>query len=64
MHSICSRGMVNKEVVEARSNHKKSYLWIFRNPVCSYPTGSNQIENDRVCAPPGLVWEKGRKGVV
>ena len=56
--------MVNKEVVEARSNHKKSYLWIFRNPVCSYPTGSNQIENDRVCVPPGLVWEKGRKGVV
>ena len=41
---ICSRRLVYSEVVEARSNYKKSYLWWFRNSACVDSTRSNWIE--------------------
>ena len=51
-----------REVVQCRSNYKKSYLWWFRNPARDDWTGSNQIEKGRVCVPLDLVWRKGEKG--
>ena len=52
----------DREVVEPRSNYKKSYLWWFRNIACGDPTGRNGIEKDRVRVDPGLDWGKGEKG--
>ena len=61
-HGICNSRLVYREVVEAQSGYKKSYLWQFRNIACGDSTGINQIEKDKVCIPPGLVWEKeGRR---
>ena len=50
--------------IAAQSNYKKSYLRWFRNPACGDSAGSNRIEKGRVGVPPGLVWGKGRGGVV
>ena len=52
------------EVVEARSNDKKSYLWWFRNPACGDSTESNRIEKDWIGVRPGLVWGNGGGRVV
>ena len=35
-----------KEVVEVRSNYKKSYFSWFENPACGDSAGMNQIEKD------------------
>ena len=64
MHWIWSRGLAYSEVVETRSNYKKSYLWWFRNPACDDSTRSNQIEKYQVVVPPRLVWKKGDGEVV
>ena len=61
MHGICSRRLGYKEVVEARSNYKKSYLWSFGNPACGDSTGSDRIENDQGCASPRLALGKAEK---
>ena len=55
VHGVCSCRMVYREIVERRSDYKKSYLWRFRNPARGDSTGSNRIEKDRVRLPPGLV---------
>ena len=55
VYGICSRRLVHSEVVEARSNYKKFYLWWFKNLVCGDSSGSNQIEKEWVGVPPGLV---------
>ena len=52
VHGVCSCRMVYREIVERRSDYKKSYLWRFRNPAFGDSTGSNRIEKDRVCLPP------------
>ena len=41
---ICSSRPLYSEVVEARSNSKKSYFWWFRNRACGDSIGSNFIE--------------------
>ena len=38
---------VYKEVVEARSNYKKSYFWLFGNPTCGDSTGGDRTEKDQ-----------------
>ena len=55
VHGVCGCRMVYREIVEGRSDYKKSYLWRFRNPACGDSTGSKLIEKDRVRLPPGLV---------
>ena len=55
MYGICCRS----EVVEARSNYKKSYLRGFRNAACGDSTGSNRIEKDWIRVPLALAWGKG-----
>ena len=47
VHRIRSRRLLYKEVVEVRSNYKKSYFWWFGNPTCGDSTGSKQIEKDQ-----------------
>ena len=59
VYGICSHRLVCSELVVARSNYKKSYLRIFRNPPCGDSTESSRVEKDRVGVPPGLVWGKG-----
>ena len=51
LHGIRSLRLMYKKVVEARSNYKKSYFWLFGNPNCGDSTGSDGIEKDqgRVC---------------
>ena len=44
---IRGRRLVYKEVAEALSNYKKSYLWRFGNIACGDSTGSNCIEKDK-----------------
>ena len=46
LHGICSYRLVYKEVVEAQSNYKNSYLWSFGNFTCGDSTGSNLIKKD------------------
>ena len=41
---ILSHRLLYKEVVEVRSNNKKSYFWWFGDPACGNLTGSNQTE--------------------
>ena len=55
VHGIRSRRLVYKEVVQARSNYKKSYFLLFGNPVCGDSTGSNRIEKDQGRVSPRLV---------
>ena len=63
MHGICNRRLVHKEVVEAISDYKKSYLWRCRNIAYRDSTGSSRIEKNRVRVPPRLVWGgRGDKG--
>ena len=62
VYGICSRRLLYSEVVEVRSNYKKSYLWGFRNPACGDSTGSNVIEKDRVGVPTRLAWGKWEGG--
>ena len=65
VYGICSRRLVYSEIVETKSNYKKSYLWWFSILACGDSTGSDRIEKDRVGVPPGLVWRKGTKdGVI
>ena len=59
MHGICNHSLVNREVVEARLNYKKSYLCQFRNPDS---TGSFWIEKYQVHVPTRLAWGKGGEG--
>ena len=61
MHRICGCRVVCREVLEAQSNYKQSYLRWFRNVAFGDSTGSNQIEKEHVCVPPGLVWGKGEE---
>ena len=48
VHGIGNLKLVYKEVVEVRSNYKKSYFWWFGNPTCGGSAGRNQIEKDIV----------------
>ena len=43
VHVVRSSRLVHKEVVEVRSNYKRSYFWRFGNPARGDSTGSNQI---------------------
>ena len=61
LHGIRSRRLVYKEVVEARPNYKKSYLWWFGNPAYGDSTESKRIEKDEDRVSPRLVWGKGEK---
>ena len=47
-HGIGSKKLVYKEVVEVRSNNKKSWFWRFGNPTCGDLSGSNRIEKDKI----------------
>ena len=47
------------EVVEGRSNYKKSYLLWFRNPTSDYSTKSDQIEKNQVGVPAWILSGKG-----
>ena len=47
VHGIGSRKLVYKEVVEVRSNYKKSYFLGFGNPTCGDSSGSNSTEKDQ-----------------
>ena len=58
VHGIYGHRLVHREVVEAGSNYKRSYLWRFRNPACGDSTGSNRVEKDLVRVPPGHLWAK------
>ena len=58
VYGICSRRLVYSEVVQTRSNYKKSYLWRFRNPACDGLIGSDRIEIERVGVPPEIDWGK------
>ena len=58
VYRICCRS----EVVEVRSNYKKSYSCSFRNSACGDSIGSNWIEKDWVGVRPGLVWRNGEEG--
>ena len=62
VHGNGSRRMLYKEVVEVRSNYKKSYLWWFGNPACGDWAGSNQIEKDKVLYLLDLFQGMGKKG--
>ena len=64
VHGIRSRRLVSKEVVEARSNYKKSYVWWFGNPVYGDSTGSNLIEEDQGPVSTRLVWGKREEGAL
>ena len=64
VHGTCSCRLVYNEVVEVRSNYKKSYLWWFRNSTCGYSTRSKRIEKEQVGASPGIFCGEGRGGVV
>ena len=59
VHGIRSRRLVYKEVIEARSNYKESYLWWFGIPACGDSTGSDLIEKDQGRVSPKHVWGKG-----
>ena len=64
LHGICSYKLVYREVVEARSNYKRSYFCYFQgfgNIICGDLTGVIWIEKDYVRLPPDLAWEKGEK---
>ena len=62
-HGIFNRRLVYNEIVEGRSDYKKSYLWWFENIACGDSTGNSQIEKDLVRVPSGFVWGKGREGM-
>ena len=47
VHGIRSCRLVYKEVVEARSDYKKSYFWSFMNRTCGDSTMSNRIKKDQ-----------------
>ena len=63
VYGICSRRLVNSEVVEAGSDYQKSYLQRFRNTACGDSIGNNHIQKDRVIVPPGIVLGKGKEGL-
>ena len=54
VHGICNCRLVCSEVVEARSDCKKSHLWYFGNITCGDSTGTNWIEKYLVRVLPGL----------
>ena len=58
VHRICIHKLVDREVVDARSNYKISYLWWFRNLACGNSTWSNLTKKDQLSMLPGLAWEK------
>lgn len=47
--------LVDGNVVEARMNFKRSYLWLFRNLRCGDLIGGKGIEKELVHVSPGLV---------
>ena len=59
MQGIDSRRLMYTEVVEVRSNCRKSYFWWFGNPTCDDSTRSNRIEKDKVV---DLFEGRGKKG--
>ena len=63
VHGICGIGLVHREVIEARSNYKRSYLWWLRKFVSGDSTGSGGLGKDSVLVFPGHSGEKG-EGVV
>ena len=58
---ICCYRLLQRKVVEARLNYKRSYLWWFRNAACGDSTGSNGTEKDLVRLPSRHTWEKERR---
>ena len=46
VHGICSSRQVLREVLEARSNCKRSYLWSLRKRTCGDLTGSDGVVKD------------------
>ena len=48
VYGICNLRFVQREVVESRSNDKRSYLWRFRNPASGDSTGSKGEEGGGV----------------
>ena len=48
VHWIGSHKLVYKEMVEVRSNYKKSYFWWFGNPTCGDTAERTQIGKDIV----------------
>ena len=58
------RRLVLREVLEARSNYKRSYLWWLRNLAYGDSTGSDGIEKDWVGVFLVLVLRKWREGMV
>ena len=51
-----------EEVVEVRSNYKKSYFWSFGNLACGDSTGSTWNEKDKVAYLLELFGGRGQKG--
>ena len=62
LHGIGSHRLVYKEVVEVRSNYKKSYFWWFGILAFGDSAGSNQIEKDKFTYLIDLFEGMGKKG--
>ena len=62
VHGIGRCRPVYKEVVEVRSNYKKSSFWWFGNPACGDSTGSNWIEKNKIVYLLDLFVRMGEKG--
>ena len=62
VHRIGRHRPVYKEVVEVRSNYKKSSFWWFGNPACGDSTGSNWFEKDKIVYLLDLFLRMGEKG--
>ena len=62
VHWIGSRRLVNKDLIEVRSNYKKSYFWWFGNLACGDSAGSNRIKKDKVMYLLDLFEGMGKKG--
>ena len=59
MMNFLIESLVYGDVVEARLNFRRSYLWWFRNHACGVLIGTNRIEMDLLNVPPGLAWGEG-----
>ena len=62
VHGIFNCKLVYREVVEALSNYKKSYLWLFRIIACDDPTGVTRLKKTKFVYHLDLFREMGEKG--
>ena len=61
LHGIGSSRLVCKDLVQVRSNYKKSYVWWLGNLACGASAGSKWIEKDKVIYLLDLFEGRGEK---